>query len=178
MLTLKGASLMHSRFLRWSRLVLPAIAILAVSLTASTAKAQQPPGIANELTGSWRFTLTVPAIPQLQLQALATFTSDGSFIGAMAGDGAAQPVGGFTETTAHGAWRSTSAHNFKVTFWTLNWQQPDGAFVGFFIVNMTLTFDPRTGQIIGSWIGTHKDPNLIPYDSIGGALTAHQISVE
>src|SRR5215469_9906801 len=99
MLNLKGASLMHSRFLRWPRLVSPALAILAVSLAAPTAKAQPGAAAVNELSGSWRFTLTAPAVsPQAQLQALATFTSDGTFIGAASGDGAAQPIGGVTQT--------------------------------------------------------------------------------
>lgn len=173
MLNLKGASLMHSRFLRSSRLVSPALAILAVSLAAPIAKAQ--PG-ANELAGPWRFTLMAG---NFQLQALATFTSDGNFIGAASGDGAAQPQLGFTETTAHGAWQRTSPNNFRVTFWTINWKQPDGnTFVGFFIVNMTLTYDPRTDQIIGSWSGRNTDPNGIVTGRIGGSLTAKQIVVE
>ena len=173
---------MHSRLLRWSRLVSPALAIFAVSLAAPSAKAQQSVGIAtaNELTGSWRFTLLAPAVsPQFQLHALATLTSDGSFIGAASGDGAAQPRGNVTETTAHGAWRRSSFNDFKVTFWTINWLQPDGnTFVGFFIVNMTLTVDPRTGKITGSWSGRNVDPNLNTYATIGGTLTAQQILVE
>jgi hypothetical protein len=181
MLSLKGASLMHSRFSRWSRRVSPALAILAVYLTAPLAKAQ-PLGAAvvNELSGSWRFTLLAPAVsPHFQLQALATLTGDGTFIGAAAGDGASQPQLGFTETAAHGVWRRTSPNNFKVTFWTIDWKQPDGnTFVGFFVVNMTLTLDPRTGDISGSWSGRNTDPNLNTYATIVGTLTAKQILVE
>jgi len=66
-----------------------------------------------------------------------------------------------------------------VTFWVIDWKQPDGiTFVGFFIVNMTLTLDPRTGQISGSWSGRNIDPNGNVYATIGGALTAEQILVE
>jgi len=168
---------MHSRFLRWSRLVSPVLAILAVFLAAPVAKAQ--PG-ANQLAGPWRFTLTAPAVaPGFQLQALGTFTSDGNFIGTETGDGAAQPARGFTETPAHGAWLRTSPYNFKVTFWTISWQQPDGnTFVGFFIVNMTLTYDPRTDQISGSWSARNIDPNENVFFRVEGLLTAKQIVVE
>jgi hypothetical protein len=176
MLSLKGASLMHSRFLRWSRLLSPALAILAVSLAAPSAKAQQPPGAAAaiNITGSWRFTLYETLTPPTgQFLALATFTEDGSFIGTAQGDG--QPNGP-TEGPAHGSWQRTGLNNL-VTFMSI-WRQPDGSLFGLFTVKMTLTLDPRTGELKGPWSATLRDPNKNIIFQLGGNVTAQRILVD
>ena len=161
---------MHSRFLRWSPLVSPALAILAVSLAAPSAKAQS-----GEITGSWHFTLFQTVVqPNGQFEALATFTQDGSFIGTAQQDEI--PIGP-AEGPAHGSWQRR-ASKFVVTFLSIL-RQPDASLFGFLKVNMTLTLDPQTGQLIGDWSAQPLDPDGNAIGSpIGGNLKAKRILVD
>jgi len=159
---------MHSRFSRWSRRVSPALAVLAVSLTA---QAQPSAAAANELTGSWLFTLSSPTA---QFLALGTFTGDGSFIGTAQQDEI--PIGP-AEGPAHGSWQRR-ASKFVVTFLSIL-RQPDASLFGFLKVNMTLTLDPQTGQLIGDWSAQPLDPDGNAIGSpIGGNLKAKRILVD
>ncbi len=161
-----------------SRMLLPAglvLALAALSLTAHAADAQSSAAGANDLAGSWLFTLNRTLPFPAQVLALGTFSKEGTFTGTAQGDGICCP----TEGPAHGAWKKTGHNTFALTFNTL-WYLGDSppSLFGILKLNMTLTLDEKPERLTGVFSGAVVDPNGNVAIPLQGSLTAERIRVE
>lgn len=127
----------------------------------------------NDLTGSWIVTNTPSGEGERPFVSVATFTSDGGFVGAAQGSGACCPI----LTPGHGVWERTGANAFAVAFASIAYDA-DGNLVGRMAGRLTIQLDEAADRINGEFRGTMVDRDGNELFSIEGTLQGERVKVQ
>jgi hypothetical protein len=152
----------------------PLLALAAVALTASPARADDNEGKNNDMSGAWQFLLVIDKGPA-SFSALGTFTKDGIFVGTAQGDGLCCSQAGISQGAAHGTWKRIGSRSFT---WTLRALQvnADLSLASILTVIIAVTLD-QPNQVSGSWSGQVAAPNGSVLQQVGGSITGFRYAI-
>jgi len=151
------------------RMLCPLLALAAVAVTASPARADDEQGKNNDMNGAWQFVLT---IGDVSFNTLGTFTKDGIFVGTAQGDGLCC----VSQGAAHGAWKRIGPRQFTFTLRTLN-TNAERVLEHILTVTVTVTLD-QPDRVSGSWRGQVTAPNgSVLWLIEGGSITGFRYAI-
>jgi hypothetical protein len=126
-----------------------------------------------DLSGSWIITGT-PSDPSAEpFLSLATFTADGSFVGASQGSGACCPI----LTPGHGVWWDAGANAFVVTFVAVGYDA-SGDLMGTLNGRLEIQLAESGEQIHGEFSGRMVDSTGATLFTTQGTLQGERIQAQ
>jgi hypothetical protein len=150
------------------RMLCSVLALAAVAVTASPARADDNQGQTSDIHGAWQFVLSTGSG---SLNALGTFTQDGIFVGTAQGDGLCCASQG----AAHGTWKQIGSRTFT---WTLRALQANADFTLSSILNVTITVTlDQPKHMTGVWSGSVTDPSGNLLHQVGGTITGTRYAI-
>jgi hypothetical protein len=161
------------RILKW----VGGLGLLSALWNPKLASAEDMAPTEKSLVGTWLISVTYASDAD-NTRGLATFTSDGCFIGSITAyeEAPTQPTPS-RGTTLHGSWLRTDFRDYEVTAYRLHLDQ-DGTMLGTMKTQISLTL----AKTLDTWSGTFSFDAISPAEEVirsdKGTLEATRVSVE
>jgi hypothetical protein len=152
-----------------------ALAAVAAAATSTTMRAAAHGG--EGLEGSWFGTVSAINPPLGLFNDLITFHPGGLVIESRRYLVKPTPFGDLLETTGHGAWETTGRRQFEAFFRFLLQNAMSGQPIGTDNIRLSLTLDPETGTLTGTFVSQIKDTSDVVLLEVTGDYSATRIEV-